>query len=93
MQATTKPDKPGYTRVEVRGVVRAKGSQRHHVSSKYRPKIGNLCQCAGGYWDFNKVFPTDTRSNDEDKKDWDPSVIQVPSKGQGTAQIDSPLRE
>ena len=80
-------------RVEVRGVVRTKGSQWHHVSSKYHPIIGNLCQCAGGYWNFDKVFPTDTRSNDEDEEDWNPGIIQVPSKDQEMTQIDVPFKE
>ena len=87
MLATTKPDKPGYTRVEVRGVVLAKGSPRHRVTGNCRPKTEILCCCGWCCWRVDKMFCTDTRCNNEGKKRWNPSTIFIPKPGQENSVV------
>ena len=88
MQATTKLDKPGYTRVEVRSVVRADDGPRYHVTGNCRPKTENMCHCGRCCWDVDKIFPTDPRDNNKDEKKRGPSPIFVPTEGQKRDVID-----
>jgi hypothetical protein len=89
MRATTRLDKPGYTRVEIHSVVRANGSPRYHVTSNCRSKTTNLYRCGGGRWarGIDKMFSTDTRDNNEDNKTRNPNTILVPAEGQNNAEV------
>ena len=78
MQATEKLDKPGYTRVEIRGIVRADGCPCYHVTSDRRSKTEDLHNCGWCCWGVNKMFSSDTCYNNEDKKEEKPSAILVP---------------
>jgi hypothetical protein len=82
-----KLDKPGHTRVEVRGVVRAEGSPRYHVTGNCRPKTEILCYCGRCCWGVDEIFSTDTRGNNEDKKKWNPNTIFKPTGGQENAEV------
>jgi hypothetical protein len=84
MQA--KLDKPGYTRVEVRGIVRAEDRPRHRETGNCRRKTENLCRCGRCCWRVDKIFSADTRGNNKDKKRRNPGTIFVPAEGQETAE-------
>ena len=81
MQATEKLDKPGYTRVEIRGIVRADGCPCYHVTSDCRSETKDLHHCGRCYWGVDKMFPSDTCDNNEDKKEEKPGAILVPAEG------------
>ena len=87
MQASTKLDKPGYTRVEIHSVVRANGSPRYHVTGNCRSKTKNLCRCCWCCWGVDKIFCTDTQGNKEDKKTRNPNAIFEPGEGQENAEV------
>ena len=82
-----KLDKPRYTRVVVRGVVRADDRPRYHVTSNCRPKTEILCYCGRCCWGVDKIFSTDTRGNNEDKKKRNPNTFLKPTDGQENVEV------
>ena len=69
--------------MEVRSVVRAEYCPRQRKTGDCRPKIENL-RCRGGFdGNVDELLPTDSRSDDEDDGDGDPSVLFVASEGVG----------
>jgi hypothetical protein len=78
MQATEKADKPGYTRVEIRGIVRADNSPCYHVPGDCRSKTNDLYHCGRCCWGVDKMFSSDSCDNNEDKEEEKPGAILVP---------------
>ena len=87
MQVTTELDRPGYTRVEVRCVVRAEDRPRYHGTGNYRPETENLCRCRSFCWGVHKMFSANARGNNEDKKRRNPGTILVPAEGQEEVEV------
>ena len=87
MQDNMWSNQPGYTRVEVRGVVRTEGRPRHRETGDGRTKIKNLCRCGGCCWWVDEIFTTDSRGNNEDDENRNPSAILIPTEGQETIQL------
>ena len=82
-----KLDKPRYTRVIVRSVVRADDSPRYHVTGNCRSKTEVLRYGGRPCWGVDKIFFTDTHGNNEDKKKRDPNTFFKPTDGQENAEV------
>ena len=81
MQATEKLDKPGYTRVEICGIVRADGCPCYHVTSDCRSETKDLHYCSRCCWGVHKIFSSNACDNNKDKKEENPGAILEPAEG------------
>ena len=87
MQRDVTCDEPGNTGMEVRGVVRAEYCPRKRKSGDSCPETENLGRGGRGCWDINEVFRADSRGDDEDDEDGNPSTFFVPTGGRRRAEV------
>jgi hypothetical protein len=78
-------DEPGYTRVEIRGIVRAERRPWYRVPGNCRSETKNLLR-SGRNGVSTKCFP-DTRGNNEHKKKKYPGNILIPAESHEYTQV------
>lgn len=74
--------------MEVRSVVRAECCPRKRETGDCRREAENLWRSGSrDCWSVDEMFATDSRGNDEDKENGNPSTFFVPAGGQERVEV------
>ena len=73
--------------MEIRGIVRAERRPRYRVPGNCRSETENLLRSGRKFWRVDKMFSTDTRGNNEHKKEKEPGDILIPAERQGNVLV------